>query len=91
MDQPENGTSGDASHRYRIRQVTDWQASWTERTRGEPGTFTLQLILDRGVEEHILAVDAADLDVMLKLLAKSGHAMFDLDRKVLMFENFSAD
>lgn len=77
--------------RYRVRQVTDYQASWTERGRGERGAFTLQLILDKGVEEYILDVDADDLDVLLQLLKRADHAMFDLDRKVLMFENIDVD
>ena len=36
---------------YRVREVTNIQASWTEQERGEEGRFTLQLILDNGVEE----------------------------------------
>ncbi|HYF56995.1 MAG TPA: hypothetical protein VEA41_22280 [Salinarimonas sp.] len=74
---------------YKVRQVTNIQASWTQRERGEEGTFTLQLILDNGVEEYILAVDADDLDPMLKLFAKSGYVTFDLERKVLMFANLT--
>ena len=77
--------------RYTVRQVTDYQASWTERERGAPGRFTLQLILDRGVEEYILDVEASDLDVLLSLLKRADHAMFDLERKVLMFENLDVD
>lgn len=73
--------------RYTIRQVTNIQASWSERERGAPGRFTLQLILDNGVEEYILAVAAEDMDPMLKLFARSGHATFDMERKVLMFPN----
>ncbi|WP_191059467.1 hypothetical protein [Geminicoccus harenae] len=76
--------------RFKVRQVTEYQASWTERARGEPGVFTVQLILDNGVEEYILDVDAEDLDPMLKLFAASGHTTFDLERKVLMFANLSA-
>ncbi len=76
-------------HRYKVRQVTNIQASWTQRERGEEGTFTLQLILDNGVEEYILRVDADDLDPMLKLFEKSGYTTFDLDRKVLMFANLA--
>jgi hypothetical protein len=76
-------------HRYKVRQVTNIQASWTQRERGEEGTFTLQLILDNGVEEYILKVDADDLDPMLKLFEKSGYTTFDLDRKVLMFANLA--
>jgi hypothetical protein len=77
--------------RYSVRQVTDYQASWREGKRGEPGVFTLQLILDKGVAEYVLDVDADDLDVMLALLKRADHAMFDLDRKVLMFENLDVD
>jgi len=77
--------------RYKVRQVTDYQASWVEQGRGEPGRFTLQLILDKGVQEYILDVDADDLDVMLALLKRSDHVMFDLERKVLMFENIDVD
>jgi hypothetical protein len=74
---------------YRVRQVTNIQASWTERERGEAGAFTLQLILDNGVEEYILRPDEDDLDVLLKLFERSPHTTFDLDRKVLMFANLT--
>lgn len=79
------------SRRMTVRQVTNYQASWTEREPGEEGLFTLQLILDNGVEEHTLDVDADDLDIMLKLLNRSGHTTFDMERKVLMFANIDAD
>jgi hypothetical protein len=82
-DQQEQQTE----RRYKVRQVTDYQASWTEQERGQPGRFTLQLILDKGVEEYILDVNADDLDVLLSLLKRADHAMFDLERKVLIFEN----
>lgn len=70
--------------RYTVRQATSCQASWTERERGEEGTFTLPLSLDNGVDEYTLDVDADDLDVMLKLLKRSGHTTFELERKVVM-------
>ena len=76
--------------RYVVRQVTDYQFSWTERERGQPGTFTLQLILDNGVEEYILNVASSDVSALFKLLRKSEPAMFDLERKVLMFGNLRA-
>jgi hypothetical protein len=75
--------------RYKVRQVTNIQASWTERQRGEEGAFTLQLILDNGVEEYILQPEADDIDVILKLFARAGTATFDLERKVLMFSNLT--
>ena len=75
--------------RYKVRQVTNIQASWTEQERSQPGKFTLQLILDNGVEEYIVDPDADDLDVLLKLFARSDHTTFDLERKVLMFSNLT--
>ena len=102
IEQPERERTGTARKprkngqqqvrdRYTIRQVTNYQASWTETERGEEGTFTLQLILDNGVDEYILDVDSDDLEVMLRLLKSSKHTTFDLDRKVLMFANINAD
>lgn len=68
-----------------VRQVTNVQASWTERERGEEGDFTLQLIMDHGAEEYVLQPDADDLELMLELLKMSTHVTFDMQRKVLMF------
>lgn len=78
--------------RYAVRRVTNIQASWAERERGKPGLFTLQLILDNGVEEYILDLDLdldldADADVILKIFGRGSHTTFDLKRKVLMFSN----
>ena len=74
---------------YRVRQVTNIQASWTETERGEEGKFTLQLILDNGVEEYILQPDSDDIEPLLRLFRASSHATFDLERKVLMFSNLA--
>jgi hypothetical protein len=72
-----------------VRQVTHIQASWTEGVRGEPGAFTLQLILDNGVTEYVLRPSAADLQVLLRLFEQSGTAMFDTGRKVLLFSDLA--
>lgn len=74
----------------RIRQVTHHQVSWTERERGAPGAFTIQLILDHGADEYILRPNADDAQILHRLLAGGG-AVFDLDRKVLVFGNRAAD
>ena len=75
--------------RYKVRQVTNIQASWTEQARGQPGKFTLQLILDNGVEEYILDTAAEDVDVLMQLFSRSAYATFDMERKVLMFSNLA--
>lgn len=89
MPDQRDGEEEQLKSRYNVRQVTNIQASWTERERGEEGRFTLQLILDNGVEEYILAPEAEDIDVILKLFTRSGTATFDLERKVLMFSNLA--
>jgi hypothetical protein len=77
--------------RIKVRQVTNIQASWTERGRGEEGLFTVQLILDNGVEEYMLEVDSDDLEPMLRLFKASNHVTFDLERKVLIFGTLKVD
>ena len=74
-----------------VRQVTHVQASWTEQERGAPGVFTIQLILDNGVDEYVIRPTADDIQVLLDLLERSSSTTFDLGRKVLMFGNVSAD
>ena len=61
-----------------------------EGERGGDGTFNVQLILDNGVQEYILEPTEDDMDVLLKLLHRSKHTTFDLERKILMFSNLSA-
>jgi hypothetical protein len=75
----------------KVRQVTEVQASWTERGRGEPGSFTIQLILDNGAEEYVILPTAEDSEVLMELLEKTETLYFDLERQVLMFGNISMD
>jgi hypothetical protein len=72
-----------------VRQVTHVQASWTERERGGEGAFTFQLILDQGADEYVIRPTAHDADVLMDLFEKSASATFDLDRKVLIFNNLA--
>ncbi len=76
--------------RHTVPLVTDIQASWTEKGRGEGGRFTLQLVLDGGVEEYLPAPEAEGIDVLMTLFGKSGRTTFDLERKVLMFFKLKA-
>ena len=68
----------------KVRQVTDYQASWTEEERGGPGSFTIQLILDDGAEEYVLQPTVKDTKVIRELLDNSGPVYFDLERRVLI-------
>ncbi|HZI76499.1 MAG TPA: hypothetical protein VFD73_21255 [Gemmatimonadales bacterium] len=80
-----------AERQIQVRQVTHVQASWTEEERGAPGAFTLQLVLDHGADEYVLRPSADDTDVLVKLLARSKSATFDLERKVLIFANLAIE
>ena len=73
----------------KVRQVTDYQVSWTEEERGGPGSFTFQLILDNGAEEYVLQPTDEDSDVLTDLFEQTGAIYFDMERKVLIFGNIS--
>ena len=70
-----------------VREVTDWQPTWTAGDPGAPGVFSIQLVLDRGAEEFVIRVTAEDAEVIQNLMRKSPTVWFDLERKVLMFGN----
>ena len=80
-----------AQRQIQVRQVTHVQASWTEEERGGPGAFTLQLILDHGADEYVLRPSGEDADVLVKLLARSKSATFDMERKVLIFASLAIE
>jgi hypothetical protein len=71
----------------RVRQVTDYQASWTEEEPWGEGAFTFQLILDDGAEEYVLQPSVGDAKVLRKLLAKSEALTWDLDNRTLISSN----
>ncbi len=73
----------------KVRQVTDYQASWTEEGREGSGSFTFQLILDNGAEEYVIRPTVGDAKVIRKLLGRSKAITFDLERKVLIFGDIS--
>ena len=73
----------------KVRQVTDYQASWTEEERGAPGAFTFQLILDNGAEEYVLRPTNEDSDVLTDLFEQTGTIYFDMERGVLIFGDIS--
>ena len=71
----------------KVRQVTNYQASWTEEGREGPGSFTFQLILDNGAEEYVIRPTVNDSKVIRKMLNKGVSVVFDLERKVLIANN----
>ena len=72
-----------------VRQVTDVHSNWNEEERGEPGKFSIQLILDDGAEEYVLRPTAQDTKVIVKLLESSNSQYFDLERRALIANDIS--
>ncbi len=70
--------------KIQVRRVTNVHANWNEEERGEPGKFSLQLILDDGAEEYAIRPPAADTKVILKMLESAETVSFDLANKVLI-------
>jgi len=73
--------------KIQVREVTQYQPTWTAKEPGQPGVFTIQLILDHGAEEFIIQPDADDADVLVELLERGENVYFDVGRRVLMFGN----
>ena len=69
----------------KVRQLTHYQFSWVAGKPAEPGTFTLQLVLDEGAWEEVLTVNADDADVLQDLLTDNDTVTYDVERRVLMF------
>lgn len=68
----------------KVREVTNVHSNWNEEERGEPGKFSLQLILDNGAEEYVLRPTAQDSKVIVKLLESTETQYFDMERRVLI-------
>ena len=69
----------------RVRHVSHYQFSWVAQEPGQPGVFTLQLVLDQGAWEEVVTVSAEDAEVLQGLLRKQKDVSYDVGRRVLMF------
>jgi hypothetical protein len=69
----------------RVRHLSHYQFSWVAQEPGQPGVFTLQLVLDQGAWEEVLTVSAEDAEVLQGLLRNQKDVAYDVGRRVLMF------
>ncbi len=69
----------------KVRQLSHYQFTWVAGEAGEPGVWTLQLVLDQGAWEEVLTVDADDADNLQDMLATASTVFFDVGRRTLMF------
>jgi hypothetical protein len=63
-----------------VRQITNVQASWTERERGQPGSLRCNSSLTMAWKS-ILQPHVEDAELLIKLFSKGIPAMFDMERK----------
>ena len=68
-----------------VRQLSHYQFSWVAGEPGQPGTYTLQLVLDQGAWEEVLTLSPDDADALQDLLRDSRVVHYDVGRRVLMF------
>ena len=69
----------------KVRQLSHYQFSWIAGEPGQPGTYTLQLVLDQGAWEEVLTVSPDDADNLSDLLGAASIVYFDVKRRTLMF------
>jgi hypothetical protein len=69
----------------RVRQLSHYQFSWTAQESGQPGIWTLQLVLDEGAWEEVLTLSADDADNLQDVLSNTKNVFYDIGRRVLMF------
>jgi hypothetical protein len=69
----------------KVRHLSHYQFSWVAGEAGQPGTWTLQLVLDQGAWEEVLTLDADDADNLQDMLAAASTVFYDVGRRTLMF------
>ncbi|WP_026548936.1 hypothetical protein, partial [Arthrobacter sp. Br18] len=69
----------------KVRQLSHYQFSWVAGEAGQPGAWTLQLVLDQGAWEEVLTLSADDADNLQDLLSTSETVYYDVQRRTLMF------
>ncbi len=69
----------------KVRQLSHYQFSWVAGDPGQDGTYTLQLILDKGAWEEVLTISPDDADNLQDLLVNTKTVYYDVERRTLMF------
>jgi hypothetical protein len=69
----------------KVRQLSHYQFTWVAGDPQKNGTFTLQLVLDEGAWEEVVAVTAEDAEVLQGLLKRAESVYYDIPRRTLMF------
>ncbi len=70
-----------------VRQVTDIHGNYNEVERGQPGEFSLQLILDDGADEYVLRPPAEDVRTLMMLIDDAESLYFNTEEGVLIIRD----
>lgn len=71
-----------------IRRVTSVDVTRSKQGEDQTGTYTLELTLDGGVEEYLMAVPDSEVSTIGRLIQRSGSVLLDKNTDDLVFENF---
>ena len=80
MAEPEERTQ----EAIQVRQVTEVHGNYNKEGEGEPGKFSLQLILDEGAEEYVLRIPAEDVRTLMMMIDEAESIAFDSQRGALI-------
>jgi len=80
MAEPEERTR----EAIQVRQVTEIHGNYNKEGEGEPGKFSLQLILDEGAEESALRIPAEDVRTLMLMIDDAKSIYFDTERGALI-------
>ena len=69
----------------KVRHLSHYQFSWVAGEAGQPGTWTLQLVLDQGAWEEVLTINGEDADNLQDMLIVASTVFYDIERRTLMF------
>ncbi len=75
MAEPEERTE----EAIKVRQVTDIHGNYNEWERGQPGEFSLQLVLDDGADEYVLRPPADDVRTLMMMIEDAQSMYFDTE------------
>jgi len=83
MAEPEERTE----EAIKVRQVTEVHGNYNEFERGQPGEFSLQLILDDGADEYVLRPPADDVRTLRRMYENAESLYFNAEEGVLILRD----
>ena len=72
-----------ADSRIVVREITAVHGNYSIHADGEPGIFSLQLILDDGAVEHLVLPSPQATKTLLRQLRAAERAYIDLEKRAI--------